>query len=69
MPAKIVNDNAGILDERVAGAFFVGTPPGDKLAPTTRNILCLGSVITCAPWPANAHHRAAPNRAARARRW
>ncbi|KAA8701857.1 hypothetical protein FIV38_08780 [Pseudomonas proteolytica] len=64
MPAKVVNDNAGILDERVAGAFFAST-----LAPTTRNILCLGSVITCAPWPANARLHAAPNPAASARRW
>ncbi|KAA2231105.1 hypothetical protein FJD34_08450 [Pseudomonas brenneri] len=34
MLAKIVNDNAGILNERAALASFVGTPPGAKLAPT-----------------------------------
>ena len=34
MLAKLVNDDAGTLGKRGAFAFFVGTPPGAKLAPT-----------------------------------
>ncbi|KAA8700343.1 hypothetical protein FIV38_10950 [Pseudomonas proteolytica] len=36
VPTKNVNDNACLLGKRGALRFFVGTPPGDKLAPTVK---------------------------------